>query len=72
MLRQRNMMTVLIRHGMWLVMALVAIVLILNFASLASAQESATPFWQRPTLTAESVEGAIELEWGAVQDAVRL
>ena len=71
MLRQRNMMTVLVRHGMWLVMALVAIVLILNFASLASAQESVTPFWQRPTLTAESVEGAIELEWVAVQDAVR-
>ena len=70
MLRQRNIMTTLLSRSVWLAMALVAIVPILYFASLASAQEISTPFTQKPTVTAESMEGGIRIEWVAVQDAV--
>ncbi len=72
MLRQRNMMKVLVSRRVWLAMAFLAIAPILYFANLASAQErSTTSTPSAPTLTALSVSGGIDLNWEAVQSAER-
>ena len=72
MLRQRKMMEVLVCRRVWLAMAFLVFAPILYFANLASAQETSTTSTpSAPTLTAQSVSGGIDLNWQAVQSAVR-
>ena len=72
MLRNVKMFSYLANLGAWLIVALLAVVALLFYTNLASAQQTSTAKTpSTPTLTAQVSEGAVELSWTAVIGATR-
>ena len=72
MFQQRNISTVLRGSGVCLAVVLLAVVALLCYTNLASAQQTSTEATlSAPELTAEVGEGAIKLSWTSVTGAER-
>ena len=72
MLRNRKMIAVRVNRNLWLPIALAAIASALYFAGLAYAKEtSAVSKHSEEPVTATPIDGGIEIEWEAIEGAVR-